>query len=1279
MAAPLIIAAVLPSDSQLADRLAETCRTLGLSLSLQQAQATPAPGPLAAVVVADLATAYADDLAQWFASARTPLVVICRDEPWSEALHALAAGGAQLVARAGLTVSQLRLALLAAGAVEDGKRVSSIAEDVPVMLWATDAHGHCFYLNATWERFSGCHAEDGLGHGWLDCVHPDDRANAGTEFDRALAGQQPMSFEYRMRRYDGSYRRVLDSGEPRFDRLGRLVGYVGAVLDISDRHRVEAALLDTVDRLTLAQRAARAGTFDRPLTEPERPAVVSDEYRVLYGFGREDAVTYNAWLQRLHPDDRDRMQHLADRVCAQGGEYDVSFRIRHPVHGDRWLHSVGKVIPGVTGQPERLTGITFDITAQQTTLLSLERSQKDARQRLTELESIYRHAPVGLCQLDRDLRYVRINERLAEINGVAVADHLGRHVREVVPTLMPTIDAVTQRILSTGQAVIDHEFEGETPAQPGRRRAWRESWYPVHADDEITGFGVVVEEITEQRDATALLSRSEGIHRRLTEAGLFGAVFSDAEGNVVSANDEWRRMTGLSTGSAASAGTAWTANVAVAHRPRAAAAQSTARDGGDAGFLETILEGPNGRRTPVLMRTLRVAETPPLCVTIATDLTRIRAAEAAVQASEAQLQFALNCAHAGVWQWDLDSGELHWTEGIYRLCGFDPRQPTPSVDEWLARVHPDDLPSIQVAVDDVVAGRSDVLRMEFRFRPAPDSERWLSTVGRVERDDRGNALRLSGINLDVTDRHRAEEAELVATRRLALAHQQLEQSFALLETMFDQAPIGMAFLDTELRYVRVNSTLAALNRLPVDAHIGHSVADVLPTIWPHVAPLLNRVLIERRALPQVEVRAPVPGRDSDDSEGWWLAGYYPVLVRGELIGIGIAAIDVTDRKHAEIVMREADQRKDEFLATLAHELRNPLAPIRNAAHAMRVLGSDGPMKDMVAIIERQVSHMVRLIDDLLDVSRISRGKIELKRERFDVADAVSTAIETVRPALRDKRLALSDNGLDRPAFVNGDRVRLAQAIGNLLTNAAKFTPSDGRIDITVTEHEHALLSGQGDDRAAVCITVRDTGVGIARDQLATIFGMFTQLDAARDAGAGGLGIGLWLVQQLVQLHGGEVTADSDGLGQGARFTICLPRQAGPELVAADAGSADDLAGPWPSGRRVLVVDDNADNATTLAMLLEMAGNAVKSVSDGRSAVQVAEGFRPEVVLLDLGLPDVDGYSVCRSLRATPWGRAATIIAVTGWGQEADRQRSREAGFDHHLTKPVDLAVLRRLI
>jgi PAS domain S-box-containing protein len=507
----------------------------------------------------------------------------------------------------------------------------------------------------------------------------------------------------------------------------------------------------------------------------------------------------------------------------------------------------------------------------------------------------------------------------------------------------------------------------------------------------------------------------------------------------------------------------------------------------------------------------------------------------------------------------------------------------------------------------------------------------------------------------------AEPPVLVATARALIRMRRAEEKARSLarewETTFDAITDAVFLADPTGRVVRCNRALSELVGRPAGELVGSPVAGLHPAVPVGVDSPLARALRDRR---RETAEAECGGR-------WFRLTVDPVPGPcGVPAGaVGILA-DVTAARRAEETLREADRRKDEFLAMLAHELRNPLAPLRNALHLQEQPGADPAAVDRSrAVIARQLGNMVRLIDDLLDVSRITRGKIDLKRQRVELGAILDGAVETSLPLVHASRHELTREGPSEPIHLDADPTRLTQVFANLLNNAAKYTPEGGRIRLEARR--------EGDEAVVV---VADNGSGIAPEMLERIWEPFAQADRTLGRAQGGLGIGLTLVKRLAELHGGSIRARSAGLGKGSEFTVRLPAAKGPAAATPATGSAPAVG---VAVRRVLVVDDNTDAAESLATLVEMWGHEVRSAHDGPAALAAAEEFRPDVILLDIGLPGLTGYEVAGRLRARPEFQSVRLIALTGWGQDADRERSRAAGFELHLVKPVDPTELKKIL
>lgn len=508
---------------------------------------------------------------------------------------------------------------------------------------------------------------------------------------------------------------------------------------------------------------------------------------------------------------------------------------------------------------------------------------------------------------------------------------------------------------------------------------------------------------------------------------------------------------------------------------------------------------------------------------------------------------------------------------------------------------------------------------------------------------------------DITERTRAEAALVDARARL---HAALEAGS--IATWTWDIPNNRLFADNKLTQL--------FNLPPSEANGGlleHYLAAIHPDDVDRILKTLKQA-VERDELYEADYRIV----QADGSVRWVTArGRAERDANGEPVRMPGVLVDITARKLLEEALRDADRRKDEFLATLAHELRNPLAPIRNSLEILKMPRVDtDTLQQTRAMMERQVHHLVRLVDDLLDVSRVMRGKIELRREQVELANVIARAVETVQPliAVQGHRLDLSLP--HESLLLDADPVRLAQVVGNLLTNSAKYTEANGHIWVSATREDNDVV-----------LRVRDDGIGIASDMLPHIFELFVQADHTSTKAQGGLGIGLTLARNLVHMHGGSIVARSAGLGKGSEFIVRLPLLVRGQEGRRERPGLDSVPERSSSGHRLLVVDDNRDAAMSLAMLLRLHGHEVKVAHDGAAALAVATTFVPHVVFLDIGMPGMDGYEVARRLRQQPGMETAVLAALTGWGQQEDRRRTAEAGFDHHFVKPPEPAALERLL
>jgi PAS domain S-box-containing protein len=518
--------------------------------------------------------------------------------------------------------------------------------------------------------------------------------------------------------------------------------------------------------------------------------------------------------------------------------------------------------------------------------------------------------------------------------------------------------------------------------------------------------------------------------------------------------------------------------------------------------------------------------------------------------------------------------------------------------------------------------------------------------------ENGKLLRVWGTQRDVTERKRAEQAMRESEERYRLLFSSIDEGFCILEVLFDDEGRPADYI-----FVEVNDAFERQTGL-VDA-VGRRMRDLAPRHELHWFEVYGRIAKTGVAERFEHEAAPL---------GFWYDVYAFRVGPPELRRVGVLFNDITARKRSEARLLESDRRKDEFLATLAHELRNPLAPLRTGLQIARLTSkADSPLHRTIEMMERQLSHLVHLVDDLLDVARVSSGKIALRKGQVALSDVLTQSIDGAQAMIDTRDQQLYIDKTTEELIVDGDFDRLAQVFSNLLSNAAKYTPIGGRIRVIVA---------RGKNEAVVQIV--DSGIGIPAEHLEDVFDLFSQVRAHHGHADGGLGIGLSLVKTLVSLHGGSVSAYSAGEGEGSTFTVRLP------LSAVDQSSAQEPPVPQKregdfARRRVLVADDNVDAATSLALLLQIEGHEVAVVYDGAEAVDQVPHFRPDLVILDIGMPKMDGLEAARRIRATSEGKNLVLVAVTGWGQPADRERTRAAGFDAHLVKPVEGGALQALL
>jgi PAS domain S-box-containing protein len=778
-----------------------------------------------------------------------------------------------------------------------------------------------------------------------------------------------------------------------------------------------------------------------------------------------------------------------------------------------------------------------------------KRSRETLRQSRALLDAIFDSAPVGLGYWDRSFRFIRVNPRLAKINGIAPEQHLGK----TPPELLPGLDGI-QDIMALWRQVLDIgtpaciEVSGATPAAPDQRRHWREHFFPVSLDGEVVGLGAVIEDVTDQRrlekQLRTNLRRFRGFAENIDDIVWLADCSTQ---RTLYVNPAFQRVWQRSAQELYDDFMVWRSAIHPEDRQRVREAfESPSSDRYD---VEYRITRPDGTERLVRERGFPLGDPGTgLKGGIAEDITERRAAAIRQLKQERRYERIFNLTGASVWE--LDYTEVRNRLGELKAAGVT------------------DLPA--------------------HLRDHPDELKRLVAAGRV-----------SAVNRATFELFQVDDIETLNRRATELHDEQSECGFLqLFEAIWTgktriQYDSGARTFDGRRLHLAVNATLSNVEETP-----------------------------------------------------------FEVL---------ISATEITELKRIQFDLREADRRKDEFLAVLAHELLNPLAAIRAAAELLRLPNQDPARTARIGeVLCRQTDQLTRLTDDLLDVSRVAQGKVKLDLSVLDLRVVIAQAVDPHRSHADARRQVLRVEITNEPAYVKADAARLVQCVSNLVHNAVKYTPEEGTVLVTVAREGVDAL-----------VHVRDDGLGIPPDKLGVVFDLYSQIGHRADTVKGGLGIGLSVVKRLVELHGGRVEARSEGPGRGSEFSIRLPCVAPPRDTTGAPVDAATLS------KSVLVVDDNADAAEMMCLLLSGLGCSVRSALDGEAAIEAVEQCNPDAILLDIGLPRMDGYEVAATLRSK--GYVGRLIALTGFGRSEDRETALSAGFDHHIVKPASLPALRELL
>ena len=788
-------------------------------------------------------------------------------------------------------------------------------------------------------------------------------------------------------------------------------------------------------------------------------------------------------------------------------------------------------------------------------------------------------------------------------------------------------------------------------AKDGTERPIDDSAAPIRDGyGRVVGCVLVFRDVTERRKA----ERAARFLASIVESSDDAIIGKDVNGVITSWNRAAERLFGYSAAEAI--GSPIKILAPPDHADEMSGILTRIKQGERVEHFDTIRRAKDGRLVPISLTVSPIKDGEGVIVgasKVARDVSERKRAEEALREEKARLHTTLVGIGDAVIVTDAESHVTIMNPVAQALTGWKGEATGRPLEEVFRIVNeqtrrPVESPVSRVFREGTVVGLANhtvLISKDGAERPIDDSAAPI-------RDQNGLLVGVVMVFRDVTERRKAEQERIESEERIR----------SVLNHVLD----GIIAIDEQGRIEAFNAAAENLFGYKAQEVIGQNVKVLMPEPFhgEHDGYLANYRRTGQAKI--IGIGREVVGRRKDGSTFPMDLAVSTFELDRKRHFTGIVR-DITERKQAEEALKSADRRKDEFLATLAHELRNPLAPLRNSLQLMRIPGTDpAAAQQALDTMERQVDQLVRLVDDLLDAARISRGKIELRKERLELSDAVHKATEICRP-LAENLEHVVDVSLPRePVYLDADPVRLAQVFSNLLNNACKYTEPGGRIWLTAER--------QGSD---VLVSVKDSGIGIPHDMLPRIFEMFTQVDQSLERSQGGLGIGLTLVKQLVEMHEGTVEASSEGPGLGSEFVVRLPLAA--EKQAASNPTTPTASKQATTARRILVVDDNKDSADSLARLLRISGHETRLAYDGLEGVHAAQEFRPEIVMLDIGMPELNGFDACRRIREQAWGQMMVLVALTGWGQEEDRRKSKEAGFDHHLVKPVDFNALLKLL
>ncbi len=1197
--------------------------------------------------------------------------------------------------------------------------LASIGDGVIV----TDEKAHVTFLNRVAQQLTGWSLPEAVGKP-LDVVFRiiDEHTRQPTENPvvKALREKEIIGLANHtiLIAKDGTERFIDDSAAPIQEQDGSVVGGVIVFRDVSQRRAAQLAQGRLASLVDSSGDAILGVTFDGAVTDWNAGA------ERLFGFSVNEVVGKSIFSSIVPPDRKDELMQVLRRV-QQGARIDPFESIRRDKAGRRIPVSI-RISPILDDEGHVIgaSAIDRDITQQRA-----NDRRRNARVSVTQIlanepdaEKAIKDILAAVCSaLEWDTGcFWQLQPGQNELRCQAFWQEPSRNIEAFRDTSMrlafPAGSSLPGRVWERRRAVwipdvtVDPHFTRASQASQvglhggfacpvivGEKFMGVIEWFSHEIrepDDDLLEMmmtvGSQIGQFLERREAEQKLRRSEKELNDFFENAAVGLHWAGPDGVILRANQAVLKMLGYSREEYVGH------NIAEFHVDQDAIqgilqclmADEQLHD------YEANLRCKDGSIKQVLVDSNVLWDEGQFVHTrcITRDITERKKAETALQDSEERLRLALEAGRMGSWEWHIPTGNVIWSTTLEQIHGLAPGSFGGTFEAFQQDIHPEDRQRVLDLIQQTVEQGRDH-HLEYRIVRPDGGVRWLEARGKLFRDQNDQPLRLLGICSDATERKRLEQslhflAEASKSLSLLIDFRSTLQNVANLAVpdFADWCAVEMLEVDGSLQRLvvahadpaKVELAEELYRRYPPDPESPRGVFNVLRTGESEFMTEIPDELLQLSARDEAHLAIMrklslksymcVPLRSKSSVLG------VMTFVGGESGRRYVAAdlVMAEDLAHRAAIaienarlyqqVRDADHRKDEFLAMLAHELRNPLAPIRSG---LEILAMDaGEHSETVALMQEQVEHIVRLVDDLLDVSRIMRGKVELRKAPNEVADLVRRSVQTVQPLINSQQQQLVVAVPERPIWIDADPVRIVQVLENLLNNGSKYTDVGGRIELTVERQDNQAV-----------IKVTDTGVGLEPELLPAIFELFTQSSRSLDRAQGGLGIGLTLVKSLVEMHGGTVTAHSDGPGRGSTFVVRLPE------IESPRPTQDAAERPCMTEKcRILVVDDNVGAARLLTMLLmKLDGHEVEIAYDGPTALSKIKEFHPEIVLLDIGLPGMDGYQVGRAVREMPEFDDLLLVALTGYGQEEDRKRSRQAGFDEHLVKPPSVEQIRGLL